>query len=76
MSAIILLDADDIISIRIMTIEDCIDVAGVAFDNGLNSNDDQFSDSPCAFNTVAEADQWLQEHAQLGWCTRIIEVED
>jgi hypothetical protein len=28
------------------------------------------------FDSVNDADMWLQKHAQIGWCTRIIDMDD
>ena len=28
------------------------------------------------FSSVDEADMWLQKHARVGWCTRIIDCDE
>jgi hypothetical protein len=28
------------------------------------------------FDDAASADNWIERHAKMGWCTRIIEIED
>lgn len=69
MSAIILLEANDAQFCEILTVEGACDIDG----SNLSDVDDWGGNK--IFDSVEDADNWIQKHARVGWCTRILDID-